>query len=241
MINVKTENQNSKKRKIARIASGALAACMLMVGSFAYFTDRVSTNASATAGTVTLHLTDNINLLDADGKDIYNPGDMRTADFAVENTGNKSVDVRSTIKVTSTEAMDTAAAQAEYELYNASDVELVEGKGYAPKAGATPVADRTISDDGKVITYDIPDYVLNGNENLAEQEMEDGINTDSHDYNYVLVFKGASANKFQNSGVKLDVLVEAKQHRNTSAGWEVVAQESYTAGSINQDAVPAAA
>lgn len=239
-----TENSSTKgakTRKIARIASGALAVCLLMVGSFAYFTDRVSTDASATAGTVTLGMTDNINLLDADGKDIYNPGDVRTAAFEIENTGNKSVDVRSTITVTSTVAMDTAAEQAEYELYNASDVELVEGKGYAPKAGATPVADRSISADGTVITYDIPDYVLNGNEDLAEQETEDGIMTDTHAYDYVLVFKGSSANAFQNSGVKLDVLVEAKQHRNTSAGWEIVAQESYTAGSINQDAVPAAA
>jgi len=228
-------------KKFAKIGAGVMAAALMLVGSFAYFTDRVATNATATAGTVDLALDDSgIVLTDADGQDIFNPGDIRDVDFTVANEGNKSVDVRTTIKLTSSVPMDTTAAQAEYELYRASDVKLVAGEGYQLKDDVSPVPVRSISNDGTVITYAIPDYTLNGDSSLAEKETETGISTDENTYDYVLLFKGTSSNDFQDSTARLDVLVEAKQHRNTGAGWNIVAQESYTAGSINQNAVPAA-
>lgn len=219
-------------KKISNKKIGAvcgIAALAVVAGaSFAYFTDRADTTASGTAGTVGIDLASDINLLDADGQNILNPGDMRDGSFSITNTGNKSIDVRTTVVLTSSVAMDKTADQAEYELYAASDVELVEGKGYAPKAGAKPIEVRSISEDGTKITYAIPDYVLNGNEDFAERETEDGITSDTHDYDFVLVFKGNSANKFQNSTVTIDVLAEAKQHRNTAAGWDIVAQETYS-------------
>ena len=229
-----------KNNKKLGLVCGALAVVMVAGASFAYFTDRADTSAQGTAGTVAIDLVSDINLLDADGKDILNPGDLRDGSFSVENKGNKSIDVRTTIVLTSSEAMTTDVnGQAEYELYLKSDVELVEGKGYAPKAGAKPIEVRSMSDDGKVITYNIPDYILNGNEDFGDEnrEIEDGITTDLHDYDFVLVFRGDSANKFQDSTVKLDVLAEAKQHRNTGAGWEIVAQETVTFGGAEVNAV----
>ena len=56
-------------------------------------------------------------------------------------------------------------------------------------------------------------------------------------YDFVLVFKGNSANKFQNSTVTIDVLAEAKQHRNTAAGWDIVAQETYSLAGEDVSAV----
>ena len=228
-----------KNNKKLGLVCGALAIVMVAGASFAYFTDRADTSAQGTAGTVGVDLTSDINLLDEDGKDILNPGDLRDGSFGVENTGNKSIDVRTTVVLTSSVPMDTEAAQAEYELYLKEDVEFVEGKGWMPKDGAQPLEVRSISEDGKTITYNIPDYILNGNESFGDdkREIEDGITTDSHDNDFVLVFKAGSSNDFQASTVQLDVLVEAKQHRNTGAGWDIVAQESYTFGSINQNAV----
>ena len=223
-------------KKMGAIA-GMTALVLIAGASFAYFTDRADTSASGTAGTVAIDLVSDINLLNEDGMDILNPGDLRDGSFSVENKGNKSIDVRTTVVLTSSVPMDTAADQAEYELYLKDDVELVEGKGYAPKADAQPLEVRSMSDDGTQITYNIPDYILNGNEDFDERETEDGITTDIHDYDFVLVFKGDSANKFQDSTVTIDVLAEAKQHRNTGAGWEIVAQETVTFGGAEVDAV----
>ena len=228
-----------KNKNLKGFICMALALVMVLGSSFAYFTDRADTSASGTAGTVGLDLTSDINLLDEDGKDILNPGDLRDGSFGVENTGNKSIDVRTTIVLTSSVPMDTEAAQAEYELYLKDDVHFVEGEGWMPNEGAQPLEVRSISEDGKTITYNIPDYILNGNEDFGDdnREIEDGITTDSHDNDFVLIFKAGSSNDFQDSVVTLDVLVEAKQHRNTGAGWDIVAQESYVSGAINQNAV----
>ena len=228
-----------KNNKKLGLVCGALAVVMVAGASFAYFTDRADTSASGTAGTVAIELTDNINLLDEDGKDILNPGDMRDAMLGIENKGNKSIDVRTTVVLTSSVPMTEDNGQAQYELYHKDDVELVEGKGYAPKTGAQPIEVRSMSEDGKVITYNIPDYILNGNEDFGDEnrEIEDGVDADAFAYDYVLVFRGDSANKFQDSTVKLDVLAEAKQHRNTGAGWEIVAQETVTFGGAEVNAV----
>lgn len=234
---------NSKKKFLSLALVLAIGATLL-VGTTAYFTDRVSTNATTTAGTVTLELdasTLAASMLDADGKDILNPGDQRVINYELTNTGNKSVDVREKIVVTSSVAMDKVAAQAEFEIYNASDVEFVAGRGYAPKASATPLAVRSISEDGKQITYNVPEYVLNGNASLGDEnrEIESGIDTDKNAGNYVLVFKGASSNAFQGATVTVDILAEAKQHRNTDASlWSEIATESVTFGGVDVSVVP---
>lgn len=230
----------NKNKKIASVLMATTAIGVLGVGSFAYFTDRADTSVEATAGTV--DLTPNfagINLLDKDGQDILNPGDMRAFKFSMANDGNKSVDVRTTIKLTSSVKMTDENGQAEFELYNKNDVEEVAGEGYKPKEGAKPVAVRQIAEDGMSITYKVADYVLDGKNTGkgAETESEANGKTD-YTYDYVLVMRGTSKNDFQNATVKVDVLAEAKQHRNTSAGWQVVAQESATVGQITQDAVP---
>lgn len=238
----------TNKRRVASLALAGVMGASLLVGSLAYFTDRADTNASATAGTVAIEMdaaTLAASMKDADGKDIFNPGDMREVNYVLTNTGNKSIDVKETIILTSSVAMDKTAAQAEYELYKAADVELVAGKGYAPKAGAQPLEVRSISDDGLQITYAVPQYTLNGNASFGDdnREIETGIDTDTNAGAYVLVFKGASSNAFQGSTVKLEILAEAKQHRNTSAfdaDWSELQSESVTFGGSDVAVVPSA-
>ncbi|MEE0929984.1 MAG: TasA family protein [Acutalibacteraceae bacterium] len=229
-----------------KVASAAIAGAVVltMVGSMAYFTDRATTDAKGTAGTVAIELASDINFKDANDMDILNPGDKRDASFSVTNKGNKSVDVRTTVALTAKDHegqpiafTGDANTQSEYDLYLASDVELVEGEGYKPKASAKPIAVKSI--DNNVIKYVIADYSLNGNSTLDEQETIVGVDTDAHDYDFVLVFKGETGNAWQASTIQMDVIVEAKQHENTGAGWDIVAQESVTQGSLTQDAVMA--
>lgn len=231
----------SKKTK--SIIAIVLAGLMIIGGSFAYFTDYATTNASGTAGTVAVSLDSGINLLDAEGRDILNPGDMRDAGFTVTNEGNKSIDVRTTVALTALDrdgaAKDftgTADTQSEFDLYLRSDVDLVEGYGYQPKADAKPLEVKSIN--GNVITYAIEDYILDGNsDRYDEVETVDGVNAFAKTSDYVLVFKGEAGNDWQAATITMDVLVEAKQHENTGAGWDIVAQESVTTGSITKDTV----
>lgn len=59
--------------------------------------------------------------------------------------------------------------------------------------------------------------------NLSETEKADYVKCpDSKTYNFKLLFDPNSNNDFQASNVTIEVEVRAKQHRNTSAGWELV-------------------
>lgn len=222
-----------------KLASAAIvgAIALTMIGSMAYFTDYATTQATGTAGTVAISLDSDINLLNEDGKNILNPGDMRDGSFSITNEGNKSIDVRTTIKLVAKDRegnainlTGSATEQSEYDLYLREDVELVEGYGYQPKADAKPLEVKSI--EGNTITYILPEYSLDGNkDDYAEYEtVGDDYVAHSHDYDFVLVFKGEAGNEWQASSITIGVLVEAKQHENTQAGWEIVATEVLQGG-----------
>ena len=229
-------------RKSKRAISFMLVMAMLMtllVGTTAWFTDRVSTSASGTAGTVTINLDDSgINLKDSAGKDILNPGDMRNVSYVVSNTGNKSVDIKETIYLSAYDklgqALNLSDTQSEFEIYNASDVSFVDNRGYLPNDGAEPLQVKSLSEN--VITYEIPVYALNGSTNFddSNREIEDDITTDKHSSDYVLVFKNLAGNAFQGAVLKLDLMVEAKQHRNTeNVLWTEVATKTHVLSNGN--------
>ena len=225
-----------KTNKRFAVVAGAVAAILAMGASFAYFSDYATSQATGTAGTVAIALDSDINLLDAEGRDILNPGDMRDGSFDVTNEGNKSIDVRTTIKLVAKDHEGNAInftgdaeTQSEYDLYLASDVELVEGRGYMPKADAKPLEVKSI--EGNVITYVLPEYSLNGNsDKYDEVETIDGVDAFAKDNDFVLIFKGEAGNEWQASTISMAVLVEAKQHENTQAGWEIVATEVLEGG-----------
>lgn len=225
--------QTSKNKKRA-LAAGTLAGFCALAGTVAYFTDRVETSATARAGVVDI-------ALEADWTNVvnFNPGDKADLDYTISNDGNKSVDVRERLVVTSSVALDTAA-QAEFEIYKAADVETDAAGAYVPKASAKPVTDgaqRIVAADSKSITYVLPEYTLNGTGTAAETEND--VTATEHNADYVLVFKGASSNVFQNADAEVSLLAEAKQHRNTDSNtWATVSSESITLGNGNVDAVP---
>lgn len=234
MIINSTENPSKKNFK-RTLAVGALAGAVTLTGVMAYFTDRVNNSVQATAGTVDL-------ALDADWTDVanLNPGDMIDLSYTIQNDGNKSVDVRERIVVKSSMAMDTED-QAQFEIYAASDVEQDASGAYVPKTDATPIAtdaDRVVSTDNTSIRYNLDEYTLNGTGTAAETE--DGINETSKDSSYVLVFDREAKNAFQGATVNVELVAEAKQHRNTNDDtWNVISTDSITAGGETIEVVPA--
>lgn len=228
-----TISSSSKKRKVTA-AAGTLAGAALLAGTLSYFTDREAVNVEATAGTVDIGIT-------ADWQDVanFNPGDQADIGYTISSEGNKSVDIREKLVVKSSVAM-AEDGQAEFEIYRAADVTPDGNGAYIPNPGAEPIttgAERVMSDDKTSITYSIPEYVLNGTGENAE--VEDGIAETSKESEYVLVFKNSSQNAFQGAEVSVDLVAEAKQHRNTGAEtWATVATESIAVGGQDISVVP---
>lgn len=229
-----TQSLSSRRRNRKAVGATALAGALILGGSLAYFTDHETASAKATAGTVDLTLTEAW----ADVSN-FNPGDQADFSYQISNSGNKSIDVRETIVLKSSEPMD-AAAQAEFELYHASDIQQAANGSYVPKADAQPIAtgaDRVVSADSTSIKYIIDEYTLNGTG--ANAETESGVSATSKDSDYVLIFRDTSGNAFQGAQLSVDLLAEAKQHRNTDGDtWATVATEAVTIGGESVQAVP---
>ena len=102
---MKGEPVNMKKLVLTRKKAAAIAlsasAVLTLGASLAYFTDRADTTATGRAGTVAIDLASNVDLLSEDGKAILDPGDMNDASSTITNQGNKSIDVRETIVLSS--------------------------------------------------------------------------------------------------------------------------------------------
>ena len=227
------ESSNKKKAKTA--ATVALTGALLATGSLAYFTDRVETSASATAGTVDIALSSNWQDVEN-----FNPGDIADLSFGISSVGNKSIDVREKFVITSDTAL-TEDAQSEFEIYARADVSQDANGAYQPNPGAEPIAigeDRIVGQDGKTITYVLDEYTLNGSGEYAE--VEDGISATEKESEYVLVFNKNASNDYQGAEVSVDFLAEAKQHRNTGSDtWAEIANENVSLGGETVNAVPA--
>lgn len=201
-----------KKRMTKILAAGMALA--LMVGTFAFFTDRETHNAGATAGNIDLVFTDvsskdankvdgqtntddlvwTDNKITKDG-DIMNPGDTFDMGYKLTNTGSKSIDVRQQLTLVSSVAMTDAAEE------------------YTLKCGNMTITPN-VSEDKKTITYSFDDIILNG---TVETEATGVAQAEGQDYDLYLDFAKAAANKFMGSTVSVKLDVMAKQHRNTTA------------------------
>lgn len=201
------------KKRITKILAAGMALC-LMVGTFAFFTDRETHNAGATAGNIDLVFTDvsskdankvtgqtntddrvwTDNKITKDG-DIMNPGDTFDMGYKLTNTGSKSIDVRQQLTLVSSVAMTDAAEE------------------YTLKCGNMTITPN-VSEDKKTITYSFDDIILNG---TVETEATGVAQAEGQDYDLYLDFAKAAANKFMDSTVSVKLDVMAKQHRNTTA------------------------
>lgn len=221
------------KRAISLLLAIASLLCFA-VGTFAFFTDRIESGATAKAGTLDLVLSDITKSTAADYK--LKPGDGVKIDFILSNEGNKSADVRE-ILVLNCPGIAMTAAAPEFELYHSSDVTLT-GNLATIKSGAAPVAVRALAADNKKITYTIDEFVLNGSGTGAETEPE-AVGT-SKSSSYVMVFRASADNDFANKAVTLYYEAQAKQHRNTGPDtWTTVQSETVNfAGVDGHKAVP---
>jgi len=218
-----------------RLALLAVLACVvsILIGSIAFFTDRVSGTTADTAGTLDLvfkdisssatgangivspnsHALDKVwetgNLASAP---ILNPGDYFDLSYTISNEGNKSMDVRQRLVVTSTEPMsDTEGFQL-----------TVTGENYDTKA-----VQGTLSKDALSLTYELSDVLLNGVGEGAETEK--GISWTDQTYTVRLDFLIGSDKDFMGAGVTVDIDAQAKQHRNTDDSlWEKLFKDSHT-------------
>lgn len=155
------KNNTKFRKRMSLVLAGAMI-LTLMVGSLAYFTDRVESNAKVTAGTVGIieDATTNWTTQLQNGPqalDNLNPGDSRSLAFTVTNTGTKAIDIRHTIKLYVVDAEGAAKELSmgadwnaeemlQFDIFKASDVITMSGNdaaaynaGYVLKDGAQPV------------------------------------------------------------------------------------------------------
>ena len=231
-----------KTNKKTGVIALALALALILGCTLSLFTDRANLGVTGTSGTVDIILTPDVELTDSNGKDILNPGAARKVNFSIKNSGNKSVDLREFIKLTCSVPMTETNGRCELELYKTTDVEVNSDGLTVPKANAAPLTVRSLSQDGKTITYEIPIVTLDGNHNtpLGNYETEPEANgLDTLDEQYTLIFSKNAGMAFQAATVTIEKMVDAKQHRNTAAapssdtmgettGWETVGLETYT-------------
>ena len=195
----------------------AIVALLSVAGISAYFTDQEAQDAFAVAGNINLtwenkDLTANNDaMFDAlwqdefDADKIMNPGDSYDFSYTVANTGNKSIDVKQQIVLTSTVALTADAEEYKLTITGGEDAVAV-----------VP----TKSADGKTLTYDLTNIVLDGS-----IEKEDGLEATTTDYDVRLDFSREAKNVFMDSQVTLNYQAYAKQHRNTTdADWDKVAE-----------------
>lgn len=183
------------KRQVVTAGAAALAAVGVMGGTLAFFTDYDSRDLTAKAGTATVEITDATTDL-TDGLTIMNPGDSNPLTFTVNNTGEKSMDIKAVMTVKAPQAF--TEADHEYKITTPEGTEL----------------NGVLSEDKQTITYTIDDVALAGSiENDADT---DGSTETSHVYDYKFAMDEDAKNNWQ--GVTSDVKIEvfAKQHRNTS-------------------------
>lgn len=215
-----------KKKRISAVLAVMCVAAML-VGSLAYFTDRVDANVTAKAGELELELSSVTTSKSAELK----PGEGVKVDFTLSNKGNKSADVIETLVLSSSTLLSEKNGAAEFELYNEADVTLVDGVATV-KAGAQPLSVRTFGGNytsgGKTyytVKYVLPEFPLSGTGLGAEVERDGGGNAigTSKASHYVLVFRADAGNAFQGVSLTMDYEAQAKQHRNTdSTTWDTI-------------------
>lgn len=177
------------------------AALVLVAGTFAFFTDRVTKNVDMDLGTLTL------SELTLDANKEFNPGapgDVYTFDLAVTNEGSLDADLRVTYEVTTTHA-----DKDNYTL----DLSGKEGDALLVKPGkVTQVIDDELAAGAKYTDL------------------------------LSLTFDSGLTNDYQAADLKLTVVVEAKQSRNSggTGTWTTLATDSINLTGGAHSVVPGA-
>lgn len=215
-----------KDRKTTNVVRGtAVAVCVLALGAGAmsYFTDYKSADTTQThAGTVeaTLDLKTKDMTVGMDGESlgIINPGDITPFNFDVTNTGEKSIDIKPVITITSSQAMNPD--DMEFKIVKTSDGSetLIETNGEV-----------VMSNGNKTATYTLKDYSLAGS--VEKDQTKDGNTATTKAHTYFFMMDKDSKNNMQSATVDIKVEMYGKQHRNTQtdhvkdSDWKSIVEE----------------
>lgn len=229
------------KKRITKILACGMALA-LMVGTFAFFTDRAEIGGTATNGTFAVGLkagnadeaktiADQL-LLGGQSGDIenaktidnWNPGDSATFSYVVSNPGNKALRAEETLtlKVTAKDGRVFTGTGADSKLTIAGS----DGTVITPESTA-------LSEDKTVLTlvYNLDEFALSGKDGATNTEKltatsnetaaaTNGMNAvdatkDNAVRTYTLVFNKAATNEYQNAAIELTVHVDAIQYANS--------------------------
>jgi predicted ribosomally synthesized peptide with SipW-like signal peptide len=212
----------SKRNRLSKFLILACALVLLVssVSTLAFFTDRVTADATAKSGSIDLVWNDisasktgtngitSLNEFAVDKawdsqtglvseKQIINPGDFFDLSYDLDNNGNKSIDVRQRIILKSSVALTADAPEYALTITGGNDQ-------------ASVVPEKA---DEMTLIYDLADITINGVGDGAESE-EGAV-----DGKYIvkLDFAKAAKNAFMDSTVEINLYAAAKQHRNTEA------------------------
>lgn len=205
---------NTKKKSLALFIS--LCSLFIFAGSLvAYFSDKVTGEASITAGTLYIdgayelyyNGTEEINKVTGNKLENFNPGDFVVVKARFTNEGSKSAWIRNSIGLSD-------------EL-----TELTTGEENKPVIfvydGATTdfVTSNPLDLESNGFTSDA--NVINGT-----VEKENGA-IDSYEVSYTIYFSSTAGNAAQNKSLKLNLQTEVLQYRNNTtspddAAWQTV-------------------
>lgn len=217
------------KKKAAVFMSVVTALC-LTVGTFAVFTDRFQAQATVTAGTLDISLTQT---WENDNKDlIYKPASAVKLNYSLGNKGNMAADVKETFVFTFSKALSDGEKR-EFDLYKATDI-TVDASGNVTSIpttanALTPEYDST----KKILTYNLTQHTMAGT--------TDATKPTTYTDGYYLVFNQNVDNTFQGVSVNVEYLAQALQDENTGENtWKdaKVISEQITFGGQKINVVP---
>lgn len=221
-----------KKRMTKILAAGMALA--LMVGTFAFFTDRAEIGGTATNGTFAVGLATDASIADqlklggesgdinnAATIDNWNPGDTANFKYTVSNPGNKALRAEETLtlKVTAAGNRVFTGAGADSKL----TIACSDGTVIAPKSA-------TLDESKKVLTlvYNMDEFALSGDGVNAEAltaseqtaaatngKMDVDETQTSTERTFKLVFDKTATNEYQAAAIELTVHVDAIQYANS--------------------------
>jgi len=214
-------------------------ALMLGIASmFAYFTDRVTTDATITVAEQSADITTDPSdpdyendlsgkwaAVNAEALANYNPGDKVDLGFTLKNSGSQALDVRETFFITSSEELNETSP--EFRLFKNA---VQDAAGAWDGDGVVDVE----FVNANTIKYSIPAYVLS-----SETEAIDNAAVEV-DKTYDLIFDKASSNAFQAATCKVEYLVEVKQHSTDgpTGGWTTLETAEIEFGGQKVNVVP---
>jgi len=214
----------AKRHKRLRIGLILLAAAfiLLLIFSYAFFSDNIKTIFWGTAGTVKLQPVQLLIEQNPNGITNWKPGDVAAIEWTVQNAGNKSVYTRNTLEIAWDINPDKREQNIIY-LYPAeiSDDAIRDDILNNNAAGAIDIG----SDDHEIITgtyitngyiYQFLGDVLDGVGLRAETGDATVTGSASQTIRFKLAFSPNATPEYENTEVYVHAIAEAAQYRNSA-------------------------